>query len=283
MEEKSFEEMLKESFQENKHIEKNVTGRVISITSKGEVFVDIDYKADGIIPKSEYSFDENINPADEIKVGDKITCEVLKRNDGQGNVLLSFKRMRKDKLRQEKQDAEDKFWKNTNVGDEFTGTVASLSSYGAFVDINGIQGLLHISEITWDREANVKDILKEGQKIKVRILEIDKENKRMKLTYVEKGDNPWNKLTYDIGDIVKVKIKKLVQFGAFAEIEKGVEGLIHISQICEERISKPEEKLKVGDVVNAKIIDFDRENKKIGLSIRELEGTSNEYKEEKGE
>ena len=102
----------------------------------------------------------------------------------------------------------------------------------------------------------------------------------MQLIYEGKGEDNWKKANYKVGDIVKVKIKKLVPFGAFAELEKGIEGLIHISQICEERIAKPEEKLKVGQRVNAKIIDLDLENKKIELSVKELEGTSSEYNSE---
>ena len=279
----SFEELLNDSLKTNKKLEKEITGTVISITSSGEIYVDFNYKVDGIIPKGEYSFDENIDPRSELKVGDTITCEVIKRNDGQGNVLLSYKRLRQKLLREAKVKKEEEFWNNTNVGDVFEGTVSSISSYGAFVDINGIQGLLHISEMSWDRDAKVSDILKEGQKIKVIIKEIDKENKRMKLSYEGKGKDPWTTVEYKVGDIVKVTIKRLVPFGAFAELKKGVEGLIHISQISEERITKPEEKLEVGEKVNAKIIDMNLDNKKIELSIRELEGTSNEYssKEEK--
>ena len=115
----------------------------------------------------------------------------------------------------------------------------------------------------------------------VSVKELDKENKRFKLSYEKKGPNPWNKVEekYHVGDVVKVKISKIMPFGAFAELEKGIEGLIHISQICERKIAKPEEELQVGQKVNAKIINIDFENKKIELSIRELEGTSQEYKE----
>ena len=137
--------------------------------------------------------------------------------------------------------------------------------------------MLHISEISWNRGASANDLLKQGQSIKVRIKEIDKENKRFKLSYDGKGENPWSTINLNVGDIVKVTIKKLTTFGAFAEIVPGVEGLIHISQISSERISKPEDKLEVNEEVNAKIINIDIENKKIELSIRELEGTNNEY------
>ena len=359
--EKSFEELYKESLKETK-LEKTVKGKIISITDKGEIFVDLNYKADGIIPKKEYSDDENADPRDEFKAGDEITADVLKMNDGIGNVLLSYKRVKQregrnklekavnekqiieakimeanDKglivnvndtrvfiplslsgiprgeeptkyigdtvrfriteyepktnriigsvrsvLDEEKKEKQDKFWEECEVGKEYIGKVASISSYGAFIDLGAVQGLLHVSEISWDRNVKVSDILKEGQEIKVRAIDVDKENKRIKLSYVDKGPNPWDKLSekYNVGDIVKVKIVKLTTFGAFAEIEPGIEGLIHISQISEKKIAKPEEVLKQNQHVNVKIIGMNTDEKKIELSIKELEGTSNEYIEE---
>ena len=181
-------------------------------------------------------------------------------------------------LDEEKKKKQDEFWTNCEIGKEYEGTVAALSSYGAFVDLGVVQGLLHVSEISWDRNAKPDEILKQGQTIKVKIKELDKENKRIKLTYLDKGPNPWEsaKEKYHIGDIVK-----LMPFGAFVELETGVEGLVHISQISEKKITKPEEELKVNMNVNAKIIDMNLEEQRIELSIRELEGTSNEIKEEK--
>lgn len=273
----SFEELLNDSMKENKRLEKIEQGTVISISSKGEVFVDLNYKADGIIPRSEYSYDETSDPHDEFKPGDKIKVEVLKLNDGEGNVLLSYKRLRSQEIKRQLEEKQNKFWENVQVGDKYEGTVSSVCSYGAFIDIDGVQGLLHISEMSWDRDAKAGDILTTGQKINVTIKELDKENKRMKLSYEGKGEDPWFKAGYKVGDIVKVKIKKIMPYGAFAELKKGIEGLIHISQISEQKITKPEEKLEIGEKVNAKIIDINEENKKIELSIRELEGTSNEY------
>ena len=344
----SFEELLNNSFEKNKKLEKISTGTVIEVNNEGEIFVDLNYKADGIIPKGEYSYDENANPKEELKPGDKIEVEVIKLNDGQGNVLLSCKKLKQSILREkfeervnnneifeekvesvndkgiivnvtgikvfipsslscgskdrarfkvieynpkehriigsckivlneEKKKKEKEFWDNAKVGNEYEGIVSSISSYGAFIDINGVQGLLHISEISWDKEANVQDILKQGQKIKVKIKELDIENKRMKLSYDGKGEDPWNSLNLNIGDIIKVKVKKFMPFGVFVEIKKGIDGLVHISQISEQKINKPEEKLQIGEEVNAKVINIDSENRKIELSIRELEGTSSEY------
>lgn len=358
--EMSFEELYQESLKETK-LEKTVTGKIISITAQGEIFVDINYKADGIIPKKEYSDDENANPKDEFKIGDTITADVLKQNDGLGNVLLSYKRVKTREARkeleekvkeneiieakvtqvnekglvvtvndmrvfiplslsgiprgedihsyqgkevrfriteyepknnrvigsirsvmdEEKKQKQEEFWNTVEVGKEYEGTVASLSSYGAFVDLGVVQGLLHVSEISWERNVKPEEILKQGQTIKVTILELDKENKRIKLSYGDKGPNPWNKVEkdYHIGDVVKVKVVKMMAFGVFVELEPGIEGLVHISQIAERKIAKPEEVLTIGEHVNAKIIDMNLEQKRIELSIRELEGTSDEYKE----
>ena len=135
---------------------------------------------------------------------------------------------------------------------------------------------LDISEMSWDRYVNPNEILKVNQQIDVTVIELDKENKRLKLTLDSKGENPWNKVAekYSVNDVIKVKIVKFMPFGAFAEIEPGIQGLVHISQISEQRITKPEEKLEIGQELNAKILNIDIENKKIELSIKELEGTS---------
>lgn len=358
----TFEDIINQTLKKIK-VGSTVTGTIVEINSQGEIFVDIGYKADGIIPRNEYFSEKGLEPTEEYKVGDKIKADILKLNDGQGNVLMSCKHAKikeirkefkekvenkfifeeqvkqtnknglvvlyknlirifipislseinrdedvstykgntirfrvienderakkiigsvKDLVEEEKKEKEEEFWNTIEVGKKYTGTVTSISDYGAFVDIGGVQGLLHISEMTWGRNQNPRDILQVGQNIEVKVKELDKENKRFKLSYEKKGPNPWNKVEnkYNVGDVVKVKISKLMPFGAFAELEKGIEGLVHISQICERKITKPEEELSVGKKVNAKIINIDLENKKIELSIRELEGTSQEYKEE---
>ncbi len=357
----SFEELLDQTLKEIK-IGQTVTGSIININSQGEVFVDLGYKADGIIPKSEFSYNQEDNPADFVKVGDKITATVIKLNDGVGNVLLSAKKLnlkvakeefenkvknneiftekvtsvsdkglvvdyrgirifiplslsgipRSEKpesykgkkvsfrvteydeenrkiigsikvvLEEEKKANEDKFWNNIEVGKMYKGIVTSLSSYGAFVDIDGIQGLLHISGMTWERDKKPSDIVQVGQEIGVKVQEFDKENKRVKLEYDKKGPNPWEIFVenYNVNDVVTVKVVKFMPFGAFVRMDNGIEGLVHISQISERRIANPDEVLEIGQVVNAKIINIDLDNKKVELSIREIEGTSSEITEE---
>lgn len=358
----TFEDILNQTFKSIK-VGSVVTGKIIEINSQGEIFVDIGYKADGIITKKEYSQNESLNPADEFKTGDKIKAVVLKMNDGQGNVLMSYRKEKEkqikqelyekfnnneifeekvvsvnnnglivrykdeirifipmslsmlkkdednskvkgnlvrfkiiecdDKLRkiigsikdleiEEKKEKEEVFWNSLDIGNKYKGIVTSLSDFGAFVDIGGAQGLLHISDMAWGRNKTPRDIFTVGQEIEVKIKELDKDNKRFKLSYEKKGPDPWKKVEekYHIGDVVKVKVSKIMPFGAFVELEEGIEGLVHISQICEKKISKPEDELTIGKMVNAKIIDMNIENKKIELSIRELEGTSKEYKEE---
>lgn len=361
MDNMSFEELLNQTLKEIR-VGQTVTGNIININSQGEIFVDLGYKADGIIPRAEFSYNENDDPSKMFKVGDRITADVLKLNDGLGNVLLSYKKANSKIVKQEfeskvknnctftekvtavndnglivdyrgirifiplslsaiprdakiedykgkeitfrvieyneearkiigsvkiildeqKQAKEAEFWNNIEIGKMYKGIVTSISSYGAFVDIDGVQGLLHISGMTWERDKKPEDIVKVGQEIKVKVQEFDKENKRLKLEYDKKGANPWDKFAekYNVNDIVTVKVANLMPFGAFVKIDKGVEGLVHISQISEKRIAKPEEVLKVGQKVNAKIINIDLENKKVELSIRELEGTSSELVEE---
>ena len=188
----------------------------------------------------------------------------------------------KNVLQEEKEKVLADFWQNVEVGKKYIGTVAALSAYGAFVDVGGVQGLLHVSEISWTKNIKPSDFLRQGEEIEVTVIDADKENRRLKLSYSGKGPNPWKSINekYHINDIIKVKVVKFMPFGAFVELEPGIEGLVHISQIAEKNVTKPEEELKIGQHVNAKIIELDVENKKIGLSIRELEGTSDEYKEE---
>lgn len=297
MEEKSLKELYNESLN-SKKFEKTVTGTVIQISRKGEIFVDFKYKADGIIPRNEYSDDENKNPKDEFKPGDAIIADVLKWNDGYGNVLLSYKKYKireeakkekelkikqakeREKQKQERAKSIEEFWNNIKVGQTYIGNISKIVDYGIFVDLGLAKGLVHKSELLWDKNEKIENHFCLDDKIEVKIKSFDKDEKRISLEYPLKGENPWfskaNK--YKVGDIVTCKVVKFAAFGAFVEIENGLEGLVHNSEITGlKRVVKPEDELQLGQTLNAKIIDIDNEKLKIGLSIKEIEGTSAEY------
>ncbi len=179
----------------------------------------------------------------------------------------------RDAARIERRANEDAFWKSVEPGKVYTGKVKHLTEYGAFVEIApGIEGMVHMSELTWRHIRRPADVISVGDEIEVHVLSAVRETKRISLSCKTPENNPWNifKEKYSIGDVVKVKILNFTTFGAFAEVVPGQDGLIHISEISDHRISKPSDELSVGDLVDAKIIGIDDDNRKISLSIREL-------------
>ena len=173
-----------------------------------------------------------------------------------------------------RKEAAAKVWETIEVGAEYTGVVKSFTSYGAFVDIGGVDGMVHISELSWNRVKHPSEVLEIGQEVSVYVIALDSEKKKISLGYRRAQDNPWTKFetTYNKGDVANVKIVKFMPFGAFAEVLPGVDGLIHISQIsAERRIGKPEEVLEIGQMVDAMITEIDSEKKKISLSIKALQ------------
>jgi len=168
--------------------------------------------------------------------------------------------------------AAEKIWSEIEEGKEYKGTVKSLTSYGAFVDIGGIDGMIHVSELSWKRIRTPADVLKVGDEVDVYVISFDPEKKKISLGYKNKGENPWTVFTNKckVGDVIDVKVVKLMTFGAFAEILPGVDGLIHISQIADRRINKPDDVLTEGETVTVKITDIDYEKQKVSLSIRAL-------------
>lgn len=328
-----------------------VTGKVIGFNSD-EIFVDLGYKSDGIIPIEEYTDEPDFKIENEVKVGDKIEVYVKKVNDGEGNVLLSKKHLdsikswdeiikayedktpvraivvevvnggviasakgvrifvpasqisdrfvkelneflkkpinvriieyneKKRKLvgsarviiEEEKASKSKKFWDEVEVGKIYNGVVKSLTDFGVFVDIGGVDGLIHISELSWSRIKHPSEVVKVGDNVQVSILEVNKEKGKISLGYRKTEDNPWFKASekYKVGDVLSVKVLRFAPFGAFVELEQGIDGLVHISQISSKRIAKPEDVLTVGMTVDAKILEFDLENKKISLSIKEV-------------
>ena len=175
-------------------------------------------------------------------------------------------------LREERKAKEAEFWANIEEGKEYDGEVKSLTSFGAFVDLGGVDGMVHTSELSWRRIHHPSEVVSVGDKIHVYVKSFDPEKGRISLGYKTEEMNPWSQFVnqYQIGDVADVRIVSLMPFGAFAEIIDGVDGLIHISQIALQRIAKPSDVLEVGQVVDARIIDIDDERQKVSLSIRSL-------------
>ena len=164
-------------------------------------------------------------------------------------------------------------WANIEEGKRYTGTVKSLTSYGAFVDIGGVDGMVHISELSWSRIKHPSEVVSVGDTVEVYVIAADKEKKKISLGMKDHSQDPWTVFTstYEVGDVANVRVVKLMTFGAFAEIVPGVDGLIHISQIADHRIEKPGDVLAEGDKVDVKITDVDMENKKISLGYKKTE------------
>ena len=173
--------------------------------------------------------------------------------------------------RKEKDAARAKFWETAEIGKEYEGEVKSLTSYGAFVDLGGIDGMVHISELSWNRIKHPSQVVSVGDMLKVYIKDLDQENDRISLGYKRSEDNPWEKFkaNYQVGDIVDAKIVSITSFGAFAQIIDGVDGLIHISQLADRRVENVKDVVSVGDEVTVKITNIDMDSKRISLSIRE--------------
>ena len=200
-------------------------------------------------------------------VGQTVTLRILELGDNKrakGSIRLV--------LRDERRAREKTFWEEIEEGKIYTGTVKSMTSYGAFVDLGGVDGMVHCTELSWKRIKSPAEVVSIGDEITVYVKSYDAEKKRISLGYKTDATNPWYIFThqYAVGDVASVKIVSLMPFGAFAEIVDGVDGLIHISQIADHKIGKPADCLEIGQVVDAKIIDIDSENQKVSLSIRAL-------------
>lgn len=197
-----------------------------------------------------------------------VQFRILEVNRGRRRAVGSIRSVLSD-LRKEQ---EEKFWETAEVGKAYTGTVKSLTSYGAFVDIGGVDGMIHISELSWNRIKNPSEVLAVGDTVDVTILKLDPEKKKISLGYKKAEDNPWEilKNQYPVGTVCDVTIAGMTDFGAFARVIPGIDGLIHISQISTTRVNKPQDVLQIGQSVRAKIIAIDFEKKRVSLSIREV-------------
>lgn len=234
------------------------------------------------IPASQATASKN-DSLDELK-GKEVDFRIIEVERGRGRSRKAIGSIR-SVLREARREAQEKVWSNIAVGDRFTGVVKSLTGYGAFVDIGGVDGMVHISELSWMRIKNPAEVVSVGDTIEVYVKALDAEKKKISLGYKKAEDNPWAIFQgkYSVNDVVTVTIVSMTAYGAFARIIPGVDGLIHISQISNKRIAKPQDELKVGQEVEAKITAIDLEKKRVSLSIRALlpeEETADEAPEE---
>ncbi len=348
MSELTFEQMLEESFK-TIHSGEVVEGTVIDVKPE-EIVLNIGYKSDGILTRNEYTNEPNVDLTTVVKAGDKMEVKVLKVNDGEGQVSLTYKRLAAEKgnkriedafntqeiltakvtqvldggicvvvdevrifipaslvsdvyekdlskyageeisfvvteynpkrrryignrkvlLVAEKEEKQKALYEKIHVGDVVEGTVKNITDFGAFIDLGGADGLLHISEMSWGRVENPKKVFKVGDVVTVLIKEI--EGNKIALSMKFEDANPWkdSAVKYAVGNVVTGKVARMTDFGAFVELENGVDALLHVSQISKEHIEKPADVLKVGEEVTAKVVDFNEADKKISLSIKAM-------------
>lgn len=348
MSEENFEQMLDESFK-TIHTGEVVTGTVISVKPE-EAVLNINYKSDGILTKQEYTNDNSVDLTAVLHEGDSLDVKVLKVNDGDGQVVLSYKRLaadrgnkviedafnnktvltakvdqvlngglsvtvegvrvfipaslvsdsyerdltkyqdqeiefviieynprrrryigdRKQLLVAKRAEEKEKLFASIQPGDIVEGTVKNITDFGAFVDLGGADGLLHISEMSWGRVENPKKVFKVGQKLRVLIKDIQGEKIALSLKFPD--ENPWIGAAekYAVGNVVTGRVARMTDFGAFIELEPGIDALLHVSQISREHIDKPSDVLKKDQEVTAKIVDFNEADQKISLSIKAL-------------
>lgn len=349
MSELSFEQMLEESLKTIRTGEV-VTGKVIDV-KEDEIVLNIGYKSDGIITRSEYTNESNVDLRDLVHVGDEMEAKVVKVNDGEGQVALSYKRLAADRGNKKLEEAfenhevltakvsqvldgglsvivdearifipaslvsdvyekdlskyadkEIKFvitefnprrrrvigdrkqlivakkaemqkalFEKIHVGDKVEGTVKNVTDFGAFIDLGGADGLLHISEMSWGRIENPKKVFKVGDKVTALIKDINGEKIALSMKFPE--TNPWADAAekYAVGNVVTGKVARMTDFGAFVELEPGVDALLHVSQISREHVAKPADVLSIGQEITAKIVDFNEADRKISLSMKALE------------
>ena len=243
-----------------------LTGKVVQVVNKGII---VSYKGARVFVPASQASDRYLSDLS-VMVGEEVSFRIIdmKKERGRNKIVGSVK----DVLKEQKAVLSEKFWSEVEVGKTYTGTVKSLTKFGAFVDIGGVDGLIHISELSWTKIKHPSEVVSVGDVVETYVLEADKEKGKVSLGYKKTEDNPWNKIGTDIteGSVIDCKIVRIVPFGAFAEILPGIDGLIHISQVANKRIGRVEEELTIGQHVQAKVVEIDMENKKIGLSIRAL-------------
>ncbi|MED1874934.1 30S ribosomal protein S1 [Brevibacillus borstelensis] len=250
---------------EQKMASGEVIEAVVKEIVKGGLVVDVGVR--GFIPASmvERHFVEDFS---EYK-GKNLRLKVVEMDKEKNKVILSHKAVLEDEAKQQKSAVLDQL----QPGQVLEGTVQRMTDFGVFVDIGGVDGLVHVSELAWNRVDKPSDVVKEGDKVKVKVLKVDKENERISLSIKETQPGPWAEAAekFKAGDVVAGTVKRLVSFGAFVEVAPGIEGLVHISQIANRRVATPGEVLKEGQEVQVKILDVVPKEQRISLSIRAVE------------
>ena len=257
------------SVEEKYPIGSKIKGQVVNIMSYG-AFVKLETGIEGLVHISEMSWTRRINhPSDVVAIGDSVEAVVLNINKDKEEISLSLKQVEQNPWT----NIEEKYPPGVTI----KGKVRNLTNYGAFIEIDeGIDGLLHISDMSWSKKvAHPSEIIKKGEMIEVKILSVDKDKKRVSLGIKQLTDDPWKKEIpdkYHVGDIVKGKVTKMTDFGAFIDLSNGLEGLLHISEVSKEKIKKLESVISIGQDLDVKIVKIEPEARKIGLSLKGVEG-----------
>jgi small subunit ribosomal protein S1 len=260
-----------EEMEKNKEVS---TCKVVGY-NKGGVLVNIK-NLNGFVPASQLALSRRMDMSGDTPedrwgdvVGEQIEVRVIEVDRNRRRLILSERAASSET----RESLKEKVIDSLEVGDVYTGRVTSLASFGAFVNINGADGLVHLSEISWDRINDPSEVLEVGQEVEVKVISVVKEKKRIGLSLRQLQDDPWaiKAREFEVGQMVECKITRLTSFGAFAEIEPGFEGLVHISELSEHRVEHPKEMLHEGDEVNLRIIKIEPEEHRIGLSLRRVD------------
>jgi small subunit ribosomal protein S1 len=241
-----------------------VEGTVIEVV-KGGLILDLGVR--GFLPASLVDI-RRVQDLDEF-MGQTLRCKVIELNRSRNNVVLS----RRAVLEEERKEMRQAILDRLSPGDVVTGTISNIVDFGAFVDLEGIDGLIHISELSWSHVNHPSELLEIGQEVQVKVLDIDRERQRISLGLKQTQSDPWQQVvdTYDQGDIIEGKVTKVVTFGAFIEVVPGVEGLVHISELAQHHVENPREVVTQGDTVRAKIIEMDPDRRRLSLSLKRVE------------
>jgi small subunit ribosomal protein S1 len=242
-----------------------VEGNVIEVV-KGGLIIDLGVR--GFLPASLVDI-RRVQNLDEY-LGQKIECKVIELNRSRNNVVLS----RRAVLEEERKEARQQILDRLQRGEVVEGTISNIVDFGAFVDLDGIDGLIHISELSWGHVNHPSEVLSIGDTVRVKVLDIDRDRQRISLGLKQTQEDPWERVvnTYNVGDVLEGKVTKVVSFGAFVEIMEGVEGLVHISELAQHHVENPREVVEPGDEVKVKILEIDDERRRLSLSLKRVEG-----------